>query len=47
MAGEGIVKPGASKVLTANGGAIANNAVVQANGATYSIFQDGSSYPDA
>lgn len=47
MAGEGIVKPGASKVLTANGGAIANNAVVQANGANYSIFLDGSSYPDA
>lgn len=47
MAGEATVKPGTPKVLEANGAAIANNAVGQANDATYSIFLDGSSYPDA
>jgi hypothetical protein len=47
MAGEAIVKWGTQKSLEANGGAIAANAVVQANDATYSLAADGANYPDA
>ena len=47
MAGEAIVKWGTQKTLEANGGAIAANAVVQANDATYSLSADAAYYPDA
>ncbi len=47
MAGEAIVKWGTQKTLEANGGAIAANAVVQANDATYSLSADAANYPDA
>jgi hypothetical protein len=47
MAGERIVKRGTQKTLEANGSAIAANAVVQANDATYSLSADAANYPDA
>jgi len=47
MAGEAIVKWGTQKALEEGGGAIAANAVVQANDATYSLSADGANYPDA
>lgn len=47
MATETIVVTGTTKTLEANGGSIANNAVGQADDATYGIFADGGGYPDA
>ena len=47
MSGEAIVIPGAEKTLEANGAAIANNTLAQANDASYNIFTDSPSYPDA
>ena len=44
MAGETIVVFGTPKTLEANGGAIANNAVVQADDATYDQVSDGASF---
>lgn len=38
---------GTQKTLEANGGTIANNAITQANDASYSTSADGSDYPDA
>lgn len=46
MANELIVKFGTPKTLEANGGAISNGAVGQANDAAYSIVSDGAYYPD-
>lgn len=47
MAGETIIKAGTPKTLEASGASIANNALAQANDATYGVFGDGSGYPDA
>ena len=47
MSNEAIVKLGTQKTLEASGASIANNAVVQASTATYSVSADGGSYPDA
>lgn len=47
MSNEAIVKLGTQKTLKASGASIANNAVVQANDATYDIAADGAYYPDA
>lgn len=47
MAGETIVVFGAPKTLEANGGSIANNALAQADDATYDIVTDGGSFPGA
>lgn len=47
MSNEAIVFIGTQKVLEANGAAIANNALAQADDASYSIATDGLSYPDA
>lgn len=47
MAGETILKFGTPKTLEANGAAITNNALAQADDATYSVSADGSYYPDA
>lgn len=47
MSGETIVVTGTTKVLEANGGLIANNSVVQADDASYSVATDGGGYPDA
>lgn len=44
MAGETIVVFGTPKTLEANGGAIANNAVVQADDATYDQVSDGGGF---
>lgn len=44
MAGESIVVFGTTKTLEANGGSIANNAVVQADDATYDQVTDGASF---
>ena len=44
MAGETIVVFGTPKTLEANGGSIANNAVVQADDATYDQVSDGASF---
>lgn len=44
MAGETIVVFGTPKTLEANGGAIANNAVVQADDATYDQVSDGAGF---
>lgn len=44
---DAIVKLGTTKTLEASGAAIANNAMGQADDATYSISADGSSAPDA
>jgi hypothetical protein len=42
-----IVKLGTTKTLEANGASIANNTIVQADDATYSITADGNDAPDA
>lgn len=47
MSGETIVKLGTVKTLEANGAAIANNALAQADDASYDIVADGAYYPDA
>ena len=47
MAGEMTVVRGATKALESNGGAIANNAVVQADDASYATVADGGGFPDA
>ena len=44
MAGETIVVFGTPKTLEANGGSIANNAVVQADDATYDQVSDGAGF---
>ena len=46
MATETILVTGTTKTLEANGAAIANNAVGQADDATYDIQADGGGYPD-
>lgn len=47
MSGETIVKFGTVKTLEANGAAIANNALAQADDASYDLVADGAYYPDA
>ena len=47
MSNEAIVKLGTQKTLEANGAAIANNTLAQADDASYSIATDGAYYPDA
>lgn len=47
MSNEGIVFKGTEKTLEANGASIANNALAQADDASYGIVADGASYPDA
>lgn len=47
MAGEMTVVYGTTKTLEANGGSIANNTVVQADDADYSVAGDGAGFPDA
>ncbi len=47
MSNEAIVKFGTQKTLEANGAAIANNTLAQADDASYGIVADGLSYPDA
>ncbi len=47
MSNEAIVMLGTQKTLEANGAAIANNALGQADDASYGIVADGLSYPDA
>lgn len=48
MSGENIVVWGTTpKVLEANGAAITNGAVIQADDATYNLSTDGGGYPDA
>ena len=47
MAGETIIKLGTPKTLEANGASIANNALAQADDASYSIITDGAYFPDA
>jgi hypothetical protein len=47
MAGELVVVYGSAVTLEANGAAIANNNVGQADDATYSVSSDGGGYPDA
>lgn len=44
MAGETIVQFGAAKTLEANGASIANNAVAQADDATYDQVSDGAGF---
>ena len=47
MSGETILKIGTPKTLEANGASIVNNALEQADDATYSVASDGAYYPDA
>lgn len=47
MANEAIVKTGTQKTLEANGASIANNALAQADDASYAVVADGGGYPDA
>lgn len=47
MSGENILVYGATKTLEANGAIIANNALAQADDATYDLVVDGGGYPDA
>jgi hypothetical protein len=47
MANETIIKLGTPKTLEANGASIVNNAIAQADDASYSISADGADYPDA
>lgn len=47
MSNETIIKTGTPKTIEANGASITNNSIVQADDATYGIFVDGGSYPDA
>lgn len=46
MANEAIIKLGTPKTLEANGASISNNAIAQADDASYSIATDGAYYPD-
>jgi hypothetical protein len=47
MAGEIKIATGTPKTLEANGASIANNAIAQANDASYGIVADGASFPHA
>lgn len=47
MANEAILKLGSVKTLEANGASIANNAIGQADDASYSLATDAAYYPDA
>lgn len=47
MAGESIIKYLDPLVLEANGASIANNAIAQADDASYDVVANGSSYPHA
>ena len=47
MSGETILKFGTPKTLEASGGSIANNALAQADDASYGVVADGAYYPDA
>lgn len=47
MANETILKFGTTKTLEASGVSIANNALAQADDATYSVSADGGYYPSA
>ena len=47
MSGEAVVLLGTQKTLEASGASIANNALAQADNASYGIVADGASYPDA
>ena len=47
MSGETILKFGTPKTLEASGASIANNTLVQADDASYSVASDGAYYPDA
>ena len=47
MSGETIVQFGTTKTLEANGASIANNALAQADDASYDLVSDGAYYPDA
>lgn len=47
MANEAIYKTGTQKTLEANGASIANNALAQADDASYAVVADGGGYPDA
>jgi len=47
MSGEAIRARGITKTLEANGASIANNAIAQADDATYDITADGDDYEDA
>ena len=47
MSGETIVVWGTPKTLEANGGSIANNAIAQADDATYDVTADGGGYIEA
>ncbi len=47
MSGETIYAFGTTKTLEANGGAIANNALVQADDADYVLATDAANYPHA
>jgi len=46
MSGERILVKGTAITLEANGASIANNALAQADDATYDIASNGNSYPD-
>lgn len=47
MSGETIVAIGTPKTLEASGASIANNALAQADDASYSVTSDGGYFPDA
>ena len=47
MSNEAIVFLGTQKTLEASGASIANNALAQADDASYGIVADGANYPDA
>lgn len=47
MSGETINKFGTAKTLEANGASIANNALAQADDASYDLIADGAYFPDA
>lgn len=47
MSLEAILFLGTQKTLEASGGSIANNALAQADDASYSVVTDGRNYPDA
>lgn len=47
MSGETIVVKGTPKILEANGAAITNGSVVQADDANYDVVADGVNFPDA
>lgn len=47
MSGETIIVLGTPKTLEANGAAIVNNVLEQADDASYSVIADGGGFPDA